>query len=159
MESLPYLCFLLQVPVDWMALLLRTREVPGSGTVPQTGRQCTTQVSTNLLAPRGQKSAWCLSLSFQILFNSSITNRTAIRHYSHVTECDYRRVLDWWADLLDTLIQGVTTLYISLLHTQSHLISRYSVAASNSGRSLSSGFPSCPRLLTATAHDWTPAVL
>jgi hypothetical protein len=32
-------------------------------------------------------------------------------------ECDYRRGLDWWPDLLDSLIQRVTTLYSSLLHT------------------------------------------
>jgi hypothetical protein len=33
---------------------------------------------------------------------------------------DYGRVLEWWSDLLDSLIQGVTTLYSSLLHTHTH---------------------------------------
>jgi hypothetical protein len=36
-----------------------------------------------------------------------------------ILECDYRRVLDWWSDLLDCLIQRVTTLYSTLLHTHS----------------------------------------
>jgi hypothetical protein len=31
---------------------------------------------------------------------------------------DYRRVLDWWSDLLDSLIHRVATIYSSLLHTQ-----------------------------------------
>jgi hypothetical protein len=35
----------------------------------------------------------------------------------HVMECDYSRGFDWWPDLLHTLIQRITTLYISLLHT------------------------------------------
>jgi hypothetical protein len=40
---------------------------------------------------------------------------------SHVVmECDYRWVLDCSLNLLDTLIQHVTTLYISLLHTHAH---------------------------------------
>jgi hypothetical protein len=75
---------------------------------------------------------------------------------------DYRRVLDWWSDLLDTLIQRVTTLYSPLLHMHtcihSHIFtSRCLVAASNRGRSPSSGFPVC---LTATAHHgWTATVL
>jgi hypothetical protein len=32
-------------------------------------------------------------------------------------ECDYGRCLDLWPDLLDSLIQRVTTVYSSLLHT------------------------------------------
>jgi hypothetical protein len=31
---------------------------------------------------------------------------------------DYRRVLDWWSDLFDALIQHMTTRYNSLLYTQ-----------------------------------------
>jgi hypothetical protein len=62
--------------------------------------------------------------------------------------CEYRRVLDWWSDLLDSLIQRVTTLYKSLLHTtsvHSHVFtSRFSVAASNGGRSPPSVFPNYP---------------
>jgi hypothetical protein len=60
---------------------------------------------------------------------------------------DYKRVLDWWWDSLDSLIQCVTTLYSSLLHTHartsvhSHVCtSRCSVANSIGGHSLSSGF-------------------
>jgi hypothetical protein len=48
---------------------------------------------------------------------------SSLKHISIVlsrflTECDYRRVLDWWRDLLDSFIQRLTTFYISLLHTQ-----------------------------------------
>jgi hypothetical protein len=77
---------------------------------------------------------------------------------------DFRRVLDWWLDLLDSLIQCVTTLYSTLLHTKVSKVhvftSRCLVAASKGGRSPSSGLPNWPRLLTATAqNDWTTAVL
>jgi hypothetical protein len=65
-----------------------------------------------------------------------------------MNECDYRQVLDWWLNLLHTLIQHVTTLYSSLLHThwcpQSCLHCDRLLAASNS-RCSSSGFPNCPR--------------
>jgi hypothetical protein len=37
--------------------------------------------------------------------------------YCHVIEHDHRRGLDCWLDLLHTLIQRMTKLYISLLHT------------------------------------------
>jgi hypothetical protein len=66
---------------------------------------------------------------------------------------DYRRGLDWWSDLLDSLIQRVTTLYSSLLHTHihthtsvhSHVFTRCClVAASNGRRSPSLGFPKYP---------------
>jgi hypothetical protein len=64
-------------------------------------------------------------------------------------QSDYRRVLDWWPDLLDSLIQRVTTLYNSLLHRQnsvrSHVFaSRFLVAASSGRRFPSSGFPNSP---------------
>jgi hypothetical protein len=52
------------------------------------------------------------------------------------------------------------TLQYTVTHTvHSHVFtSRCSAAASNGGRSPSSGFPNYPRLLTATAHyDWTAA--
>jgi hypothetical protein len=59
-------------------------------------------------------------------------------------------VLDWWSDLLNSLTQRATTLYNSLLRTHtsvhSHVFtSRYAVAATNGGRSPSSGFSSYPR--------------
>jgi hypothetical protein len=49
---------------------------------------------------------------------------------------DYRRVLDWWSDLSDSLIQRVATIYNSLSHTHtsvhSHVFtSRCSLVASN----------------------------
>jgi hypothetical protein len=41
--------------------------------------------------------------------------------FCHVfVECDYRRVLDSWPNLLGSLLQRVTTLYSSLLHTHTH---------------------------------------
>jgi hypothetical protein len=62
---------------------------------------------------------------------------------------DYKWVLDWWLNLLHSMIQRVTTIYRSLLHTQqctqSRLHCRCLVAASNDGCSRSSGFPKCPR--------------
>jgi hypothetical protein len=57
------------------------------------------------------------------------------KHTAMRTECDYRRVLVWYLDLLNSLIRRVTTLYT---HTSVHsqvFTSRYSVAASNGGRS------------------------
>lgn len=66
-----------------------------------------------------------------------------------VIECDYRRVLDWRPDLLDTLLQGVTTIWRSLLHTQqcphSSLHHRCLVADSKGRCSPSPGFPTGPR--------------
>jgi hypothetical protein len=63
---------------------------------------------------------------------------------------DNRRVLDLWSDLLDSLIQLVTTLYNSLLHAHTNVHSHFftshcSVAASNGRRYPSSGFPNYPR--------------
>jgi hypothetical protein len=85
-------------------------------------------------------------------------------------ECDYRRGLDWWLDLLYTLIQRVTTLYRSLLHTHT-LIS----TVTSSRLLFGSGFqrrtfpflwvPDLSpclsyQLLTATPqNDWTPTAL
>jgi hypothetical protein len=90
------------------------------------------------------------------------------RKYCHVYECDYRRGLDWWPDLLHPLIQRVTTLYKSLLHTHtsvhSHVFtSRCSVAVSTAEVPLPLGSRTVPGLsyplLTATAHnDWTSAI-
>jgi hypothetical protein len=84
----------------------------------------------------------------------------------HVYLCDYRRVLDWWLDLLYSLIQCVTTLYSSPLHTHthththtsvhSHVFTRHcSVASSTADIPLSLGSRTIPGLsyqfLTATA--------
>jgi hypothetical protein len=73
-------------------------------------------------------------------------------------ECDCRRDLDWWSDLLVFLIQNMATLYSSLLHTQtsvhSHVvIIRCLVAASNGGRSPSSGFRNCPWPQLPASHS------
>jgi hypothetical protein len=83
---------------------------------------------------------------------------------------DYKRGLDWWSDLLDYLIQDVTTLYSSLLYiyisAHSHVFtSRCSVEACQRWT-----FPFLPvpelspclsyQLLTPTTHNyWTPAVI
>jgi hypothetical protein len=59
----------------------------------------------------------------------------------------YRRGLDWRLDFLNFLIQRVTTFYSSLLLTSvhSHVFTLCClVAASNGGRSSSSGFPNYP---------------
>jgi hypothetical protein len=44
------------------------------------------------------------------------------------TEYDYSQVLDWWSDLLDSLILSMTTLYnsvsLSLSHTHTHMRAR-----------------------------------
>jgi hypothetical protein len=75
-----------------------------------------------------------------------------------VYECNWRRVLDWWSDSLDPLIQRMNTLYNSLLLTntnvQGHvLIRRCLVAAFNAGHSPSSGFPNCPRAHLPASHS------
>jgi hypothetical protein len=54
---------------------------------------------------------------FKFTIHSHVTRYLISLLYCNVTECDYRRVLGWWSDLLDSLIQRVTTLYTSLLHT------------------------------------------
>jgi hypothetical protein len=71
---------------------------------------------------------------------------------------DYRRGLDWKSDLWDFLIQRVTTLYVSLLHTYTHVhshvfTSRCLVAASNGGRSPSSGFLNCTQLPDSNSNN------
>jgi hypothetical protein len=43
-----------------------------------------------------------------------------ISSYSHVYDCEYRRVLDWWLDLLESLTQRVKWLYNSPLLTHTH---------------------------------------
>jgi hypothetical protein len=64
---------------------------------------------------------------------------------------------------IDSLVERVTTLYSSLLHKQQCPQSRlrycYLVAASNGGRSPSSGFPNGPRSQPPASRSWTPAVL
>jgi hypothetical protein len=70
-------------------------------------------------------------------------------------ECDYRRVLDWWSDILDSLVQRVTIHYYTRTYTGVHrhvFTSRCSVAASNGGRS-PSGFPHYPQPQLPTAHN------
>jgi hypothetical protein len=87
---------------------------------------------------------------------------------------DYRQVLDWWSDLLDSLIQRVTIFYNSLLHTNTSIhghvfTSRSSVATSNGGRYPSSLLPNYPatsfsqqQLATTEPQkfsDWLPQSL
>jgi hypothetical protein len=75
----------------------------------------------------------------------------------HVIELDYRLVLEWRLYLLYTLIQCMTTLDSSLLHThwcpQSCLHYRCLLAASNGRRSPSSGFPNCPQPQLPASHS------
>jgi hypothetical protein len=96
--------------------------------------------------------------------------RTAFNILSHVwSDCWW--VLDW-SDLLDSLIQHMTTLYNSHYYTQTHPLSRSLslslslssvhnqvftncclVAASNGVRSSSSGFPNYPRPQPPASHS------
>jgi hypothetical protein len=73
-------------------------------------------------------------------------------------ECDYRRVLDWWWDLLDSLMQCVTTLYnYHYTHTSSVHSHAFSdcclVEASNGGCSPYSVFPNCPWRQLPASHS------
>jgi hypothetical protein len=72
-------------------------------------------------------------------------------------EWDYRRGLDWWLGLLDSLISiwlHFTVYCHTLASIHSHVFtSRCSVAASNGGRSPSSGFTNCPRAQLPTSHS------
>jgi hypothetical protein len=112
-----------------------------------------------------------LNLDFKIIFILSFHIRLELPScllfcrilWRNFKQCGYRRILHWRLDLLDALIQRVSSLYSSLLyiyiyiyiythththtHTwlQSHLHCRYLVAASNGGPSPFSGFPNCPR--------------
>jgi hypothetical protein len=54
--------------------------------------------------------------NYSNLFHLISTTRSGVI-YCHMIGCDYRWVLDWWPDLLDSLIHCVTTLYSSLLRT------------------------------------------
>jgi hypothetical protein len=74
---------------------------------------------------------WATNLLFltsnAFLWNQPMTDRIPVLILTPVVtwqECDYRWVFDWWSDLLDSLIQGVTTLYNLLLHTHSSVHSR-----------------------------------
>jgi hypothetical protein len=60
---------------------------------------------------------------------------------------DQRQILDWWSDLLGSLILCVTIPFTVHTHTgvQSRLHCRSLAVASNGRRSLSSEFPNCPR--------------
>jgi hypothetical protein len=85
---------------------------------------------------------------------------------------DSRRVLDWWPDILDSLVQHVTTLHRLLLRMQTRthrLVSNhiftatawYQLQTADIPLPLSSrSVPSLSyQLLTARAHNWAPAVL
>jgi hypothetical protein len=80
-------------------------------------------------------------------------------------KCDYRRVLDRWSDLFDSLIQRVTALYNSLLHTHTHTHThssvhshvftiRCSLAASKGRYFPFSGFPKYPRPQHSASNNW-----
>jgi hypothetical protein len=84
--------------------------------------------------------------SHKTVFWFSMSNNTSI--LSRVWS-ETRQDLDWWSDLLDSLMQLVTALHKSLSHTdkcsQPRSSLRCLVAASNGRHSPSSGFPNCPR--------------
>jgi hypothetical protein len=86
----------------------------------------------------------------------------------HAISVAIDRVMDWWPDLLDSLIHNSWLHFINHCHTKTTahsriFTSRCLIAAFNGGLSPSHGFPNCPRthqLLTATSNSgWTPAVL
>jgi hypothetical protein len=102
--------------------------------------------------------------------------RLVLAKYCHeFMMCDFRRVLDW-SDLLNYLIQRVTTFYRSLLHTHTHTHTRARALMSTVTPSLAAAqrlqrwtfpllwgpelFPFLNyQLLTGTSHkDWTSAV-
>jgi hypothetical protein len=78
------------------------------------------------------------------LSNGTLPSPQIIFKYCHMYQYDYRWVLDWWPNLLDSLIHRVATLYNSYyINTlvSSHVFTNCSsVAASNNGHSPSSGF-------------------
>jgi hypothetical protein len=77
---------------------------------------------------------------------------------------DYRRVLEWWLNLLHTLVQCLTTLYISPSHTYTIVHSHVFTAVALYRLPLPMGSRNVPglsyQLSTARAHnDRTPAIL
>jgi hypothetical protein len=106
--------------------------------------------------------------SFKFTIHSHFTRCLISSLYCNMTECDYKQVLGWWSDLLDTLIQRVTTLYNSLLHTLMSKVISSPPLLSSGFQQRTFPFPLCSRtvpdftyqLLTVTAqNDWAPAVL
>jgi hypothetical protein len=78
--------------------------------------------------------------------------------YDTVTWLDYRRSLDWYSDLLNTLTHNSWLHLTNHWHTRSSL--RCLAAGSNGGRYPSSGLPNCsqPRYdLLQISTDWLPA--
>jgi hypothetical protein len=103
-----------------------------------TARQICWWVSLMYLLPVGRDlSRW----KWETKFNYIVT-------WLH----DYRRVLDWRSNLLDSLIQRVTTHYNSLLQThqcpQSIIYCRCLLEAFNDGVS-----PDCPRSQLPASHS------
>jgi hypothetical protein len=75
-------------------------------------------------------------------------------------KCDYRRVFDWWPNLLDTWYSArlhfAFHCYVTVVSTVTSSSLPLLGSDSNDGRSSSSGFPNCH---FATAHnDWAQAI-
>jgi hypothetical protein len=112
-----------------------------------------------LVFRRYQTRIWVGTPTFQsrfYVFRISFTGMLWL--YCHVFSV-HRRVLDWWPNLLDSLIQRVTTLYSTLLSTythqcpQSRLHCRCLVAAFESLSSPSYGFLKRPRPQPPTSNS------
>jgi hypothetical protein len=78
--------------------------------------------------------------------------------YCHVTECDYKLVLDW-SDLLDSLTHNSWLHFTNHCQTQTTVLillvstNRCLVATSTGGRSPSSEFPNCSRPHLSASHS------
>jgi hypothetical protein len=102
-----------------------------------------TSAPTHLLRCMRLKSNFA-DVLLSLVIQELATKQNAVTYIGY----DHIRVLDWWLDLLDSLIQRVVTLYSSLLHIyycpQSRLHCRCFATASNGGLSPSPVFPTCP---------------
>jgi hypothetical protein len=62
---------------------------------------------------------WLTAASLITFVLFSLHFRIMVRNYQYIFTClcDCRKILGWWSDLMHILIQRVTTIYVSLLHT------------------------------------------
>jgi hypothetical protein len=75
--------------------------------------------------------------------------------YCHVTQCDYRPVLDWWSNLLDSLIQRVTTLHNSLLRVITHTLMSTITLLGSGFQRRTSHFFCVPEISPASATSYS----
>jgi hypothetical protein len=110
-----------------------------------------------------------IKMHLKVLERNHISRQAGSLHLYYVYENDYKWVLNWWSYLLDSLTQCMTTLYSSLLHTHTLVVSTVTSSLPLFGSSFSFQWRTIPFLwvpdlsyqfLTATAdNDWTIAVL